>query len=277
MARINIEDSIYQDIRFHDLTKRLDGGIDAALGALVRAWSLAQKWYLKNDRTIPFDEWTKCRLPKEIIEVGLASLIDDSVRMAGADQHFAWLIQKSEAGKKSVNARSTHVQHTLTHVDGRRAHSLPLVLTPTLTKTLALAEEGGMGETVVAGDHADYEPYPQSQASPRQRQRPASPRGALEILKGTKAAEELLATVTQRTQDHWVEAYPDTEWLKTEISKAAAWVEANPKKRPKTYGAFLSNWFSRGWEDHRKRIPSVKPENGESSLEKYAKEMGYIK
>ncbi len=99
MARINIEDSLYQDTRFIDLYIKLNS-VEMALGCMVRAWSLAQKWYLTESRMIPIQEWKKHKINQEIINSGMAEIIGDFVRVAGADDQFAWLAQKVEAGRK---------------------------------------------------------------------------------------------------------------------------------------------------------------------------------
>lgn len=103
MARINIEDSIYRDGRFGELMIKC-GSLDMAIGKLVRAWSLAQKWYLKNDRMIPISEWDKQRMDYLIIEVGLADKIGNFIRMRGADEQFKWLLQRSDAGRRGGQA-----------------------------------------------------------------------------------------------------------------------------------------------------------------------------
>lgn len=99
MARINVEESVLTDFRFNQLYIKL-GDIDKALGSLVRAWRLAQKWYLTPERMIPVSEWEKNLIPKEIIEVGLADQIEGKIRVKGADDQFAWLIQRVESGRK---------------------------------------------------------------------------------------------------------------------------------------------------------------------------------
>lgn len=135
MARINVEDSIYSDIRFNDLVQKLNC-VDTAIGSLVRAWTLAQKWFIKEDRMIPLTEWKKNRINDALIEVGLAEIIGDHVRVAGAEEQFGWLKQRSDAGRRSgivrqnqaierhrttVQSRSTTVQpveplpHSLPH------------------------------------------------------------------------------------------------------------------------------------------------------------------
>lgn len=99
MARINIEDSIYKDARFIELCNKLNS-IDMAIGALVRAWSIAQRHYTKPEKFIPLDEWRKQRLRDELIEVGLATASESLIRMAGIDDQFKWLLQRQAAGQK---------------------------------------------------------------------------------------------------------------------------------------------------------------------------------
>ena len=100
LARINIEQCIWTDHRFINLCMKT-GNIDQALGSLVRAWMIAQQWYLKDDRLIPSSEWEKQNLPEALFEVGLASRNETGrVRMAGSEEQFGWLLQRSEAGKR---------------------------------------------------------------------------------------------------------------------------------------------------------------------------------
>lgn len=54
----------------------------------------------------------------------------------------------------------------------------------------------------------------------------------------------------------WLDAYPDSEWIKSELFRAIAWIEVNPKKRPKSFARFFGSWLSRGWERRRKALPS---------------------
>lgn len=107
MARINIEDEIYKDMRFIQLMQKL-GSVDAALGALVRAWSLAQKYFLstETDRLIPLFEWKRQMIPDSIIDVGLAERREQGIYICGAEKQFAWLIQRQDAGKKGGRPKS---------------------------------------------------------------------------------------------------------------------------------------------------------------------------
>lgn len=64
-------------------------------------------------------------------------------------------------------------------------------------------------------------------------------------------------TITNELFNSWLKTYEDETWIRLEISKAASWIVANPKKAPKKdFGRFLNNWLSRGWDTYRKSIPS---------------------
>lgn len=58
----------------------------------------------------------------------------------------------------------------------------------------------------------------------------------------------------------WIEAYPAVNIL-SEISKAKAWLFANPKKRKKDYKRFLTNWISRV-QERGGNIASNQPKQG---------------
>jgi hypothetical protein len=105
----------------------LGGNRLAAIGALVEAWTLAQKWYLKT-HLVPLDEWRKYDIPDEVIKAGLARVIDGKVRVSGIDEQFSWLRKASEGGREN---KGKSRKGTLSPLKGREA--LTLTLTPSLT------------------------------------------------------------------------------------------------------------------------------------------------
>lgn len=141
MARINIEDSLYRDNRFINLYIKLNS-FEAAIGALVRVWSVAQDWYLTENKMIPVGEWKKQGLNDAVIEVGLAEITDGFIRVSGADKQFSWLYQKVEAGRRGGLAKSKKnsdvagAKRTLAGAKRDVAVPYPLTLTPSLTLTL---------------------------------------------------------------------------------------------------------------------------------------------
>lgn len=100
MARINIEDSLFKDVRFTKLCIKF-GCRRTALGALVEAWMLAQQCVSVNnpEGSIPETEWNAQEIANEIVDVKLASKHNGLVTITGGAKNFAWLVQRQEAGK----------------------------------------------------------------------------------------------------------------------------------------------------------------------------------
>lgn len=105
MARINVEDSLFRDNRFLKLTIKT-GSVPLALGLLIQAWIVAQKFYLTDSQTIPLDHWKAQELSDLLIEVGLAEIVGDGVRMKGAEAQFGWLKHRAEAGRKGGQTKA---------------------------------------------------------------------------------------------------------------------------------------------------------------------------
>lgn len=98
MARINIEDTIYRDVRFHKLSAF--EGKHKALGLCVAAWDLAQLWFLKHpDGLIPFAEWDKESEFLLLEKYGLAERKDNGIYVKGAGTQFEYLTKRVEAGR----------------------------------------------------------------------------------------------------------------------------------------------------------------------------------
>lgn len=62
--------------------------------------------------------------------------------------------------------------------------------------------------------------------------------------------------VPKETQQAFLDAYPDPQWVAQQAFKALAWEVMNPAKRKKNFPRFLGNWLSRGWDEHTSKIPS---------------------
>ena len=80
--------------------------------------------------------------------------------------------------------------------------------------------------------------------------------GPVTELAGNELLDTALKGVNERLQRTWVQTYPDQDWLRQEIQKAASWIEANPKRRPKkSLARFIGAWLARGWDRHRLTMP----------------------
>lgn len=86
----------------------------------------------------------------------------------------------------------------------------------------------------------------------------ALPRGCIPALSAGPIVVEMLGDVTHSCQEAWIAAYEDITWIVQEILKANAWIQANPKKKPKNFQKFMTNWLSNGFETYRKGIPSTR-------------------
>lgn len=126
MAQINIKDSFLKDDKFSELCIKLGSRI-MALGVAVEAFILAQKHYLDetNGRLIPLNEWQRKPALHVLAEVGLAEINETGIYIKGSHDSFKWLLQKSDAGKKSAASkrikrqkRSMGVERTSTEVNG---------------------------------------------------------------------------------------------------------------------------------------------------------------
>lgn len=103
MARISIEATLYTDNRFIQLLLLL-GSKTLAIGALLEAWTVAQHYWKMNPYGIPKTEWKKQLLRDEIIQCGLAEDRGDFIYVAGSRDHFRWLLNRVEQGRRGGTA-----------------------------------------------------------------------------------------------------------------------------------------------------------------------------
>ena len=148
MARINIEDSIYRDSGFLKLLAKT-GSEYTALGMVITAWNLSQKYWLKHGG-VPAKNW-----PEDLnilLEVKIAKLVENPQRnetvvyVRGSKDQFKWLEQRSVAGKSRSTKKLTKLAETRkkpkrelngperdgTGVNETQPLSLSLSLSPTL-------------------------------------------------------------------------------------------------------------------------------------------------
>lgn len=120
MARINIEDSLYIDIRFQDLIRFCNNDIEKALGAFARLLIIGQQYWKKDRSLIPKHIWVSQRLNNGLIEVGLVEEKDHGFYVKGAEEAFAWIFSRTQNGQKGGKNKSTNdtnVDQNDTNVD----------------------------------------------------------------------------------------------------------------------------------------------------------------
>ena len=121
MARINIEHSIFNDIRFSNLIIKM-GDRRLAIGHLVDAWILAQKAVGSGTVFIPIDDWNMQQISDLVLEVGLAEITQDGVYVKGTKEYFKWITDKKNAaisnGKKGGLAKASKTKQNVANPSG---------------------------------------------------------------------------------------------------------------------------------------------------------------
>jgi hypothetical protein len=76
----------------------------------------------------------------------------------------------------------------------------------------------------------------------------------------------------------WLEIFPEPDWILGELRKAHIWEEANPRKKKKDFGKFMTNWLTRGWDS--RKIQSApfnraeqRTQNNRAAAEQYMKKL----
>ncbi len=137
MARFNVEDSIWTDPRFVDLSDKI-GRIRAA-GSLIYLWQAGQRYWRQDRSLIPENVFKKLEHCKDLLEAGLVEKRDEGYYCFGAKDHWDWLVKRLESAKKaglaSAAKRTSNINELgATKTQRQSTSSNPLTLTPTLTQ-----------------------------------------------------------------------------------------------------------------------------------------------
>lgn len=57
--------------------------------------------------------------------------------------------------------------------------------------------------------------------------------------------------VTVKLAWAWFAAFPDKRWVMGEIRKGLTWEAANPQRKKKDFGKFMTNWMNKGWDQRK--------------------------
>lgn len=96
--RININSELWSDPRFIELCIKT-GSQEFALGAVVKAWVMAQKHATTDSNLIPLEDWESAKMTDKLFDVGLALKLEEGVYVKGSEKHLAWLSQRRKAGQ----------------------------------------------------------------------------------------------------------------------------------------------------------------------------------
>lgn len=105
MARINVDDKLFLDPRYQKLVAKL-GCPKLALGNLLTAWFLAQRYWVPNKQEIPISVWNESDISEELFKLGLAKLSTASVYVRGTEERCEWLFSVRERGSKGGSTRA---------------------------------------------------------------------------------------------------------------------------------------------------------------------------
>lgn len=67
--------------------------------------------------------------------------------------------------------------------------------------------------------------------------------------------------VSEVAQRNILQAFPEPDWVISEIYKMIAWESTNPGKRKKNFGRFAMNWLTRSWDSRRHKKEEFKIED----------------
>lgn len=134
MARINIEDDLFKKRAWFKYLMLVQDE-DKALGALIRAFMVAQKYWYPDKLNIPEDVWKSECLNDHLITSGLAERTKSGIYVKGTKGQFEWLFKQRSNGKKGgrpkqllhedQNPRDTHGVPTETHGVPVETHRVP--------------------------------------------------------------------------------------------------------------------------------------------------------
>jgi hypothetical protein len=98
---------------------------------------------------------------------------------------------------------------------------------------------------------------------------------AADVVDSMPVRSGILQKVSDKTYNLWLKIYPN-DYIETEAVKMETWLSINEHKAPKkNWGNFISNWLSRGWDQHRKNLPSAITKGKETAQQRQDRILNY--
>lgn len=96
-----------------------------ALGCLVEAWMLAQKFVSPGNPKglIPEDEWRKQNISQAVIDSRMALVKDGVVEIVGAEKNFAWLVKLQLSAVKGGQANAERFKKDQENPEPQGSHT----------------------------------------------------------------------------------------------------------------------------------------------------------
>lgn len=99
MARLNIEESFWDDPRLSRLSEKTGSRI-SAIGLVVTFWRRAQLEYINDRGLIPLKKFYDLGFTDDLVETGWAEKREGGIYAHGSEEHFKWIISCREKGRK---------------------------------------------------------------------------------------------------------------------------------------------------------------------------------
>lgn len=237
MPRINVEESIYSDPRFQDFCIAV-GNKYLAIGYMVGAWTLAQRYWCPGRLAIPENEFKASGLPDALIQCRLAESSSDGIRIKGSEDHFAWWFKRQEAGRLGGLAKASNAKQTLANVYQNVANL------PSSSSSSSSSFSNSSSEDKIQILSAVVKPTTRRE---RKIFRPES-------------LDQLKASITSETTALWKTLYPDDAYRRREAVRCWAYYRDNTRKCPATLSGWtrvFGSWFERGWAKHIASVPGI--------------------
>lgn len=104
MPRINIDDSLFNDHRFIELSLKC-GNQYLAVGSLYYLWRAAQKYWVPDKKLIPITIFKKLLHADLFEEVGFVKRKRSGFYVHGSEDSFRWLLTIHDHSRKGVESR----------------------------------------------------------------------------------------------------------------------------------------------------------------------------
>jgi len=118
VSRINVEESVWSDEPI--LLAMNACGRDRALGALIRLWRQAQKYWKDGKKPIPKNLYEMSDYPAEFLKFRLSYTNEDGDYFArGSERQFSWLLTDIERARKGGLASAAARKNTVATRDSR--------------------------------------------------------------------------------------------------------------------------------------------------------------
>lgn len=256
MARVNVETRALAESRFFNFMEVLEMNRAEAIGTLVIFWHDSQErgvWIGPKNlivKFIPFPVVYREKIFQALLDHDyISEAADGEFVIHGNRKHIEAVESKKKAG--SIGGQESGKTRSGQRPKKRKENNSDEALASDDEAPASSTEPNTIQSNTIQSS-AKQSKAKQGNAAESSLP-PAEPNPQLL----SDSTQELLEKTKREAQDAWIQTYADPEWIKQEIAKAWAWCLSNKQKAPKSdWTRFVNAWLARGWENHRKGIPT---------------------